>query len=264
MKIGIFDSGLGGLVIAKSIFKRLPKYDYVYLGDTKNLPYGNKNQRQIYNFTKQALVYLFGQDCKLVIIACNTSSAKALRKIQREFLPEFYPDRKVLGVIVPTLEAVPGNLKRVGVLATLSAAKSHAYKRELKKLKPAIEVYEQAAPRLATLIEKNALQEGKKSLRLYLGPLQKKQIEALVLGCTHYPILKNEVEKIMGPRVKIISQSDIIPPKLADYLRHHPETASRLSKNGASIFEVTKINKGFQEAAGRLFGKKLTFKVVSL
>lgn len=269
-KIGIFDSGLGGLIIAKSIFKKLSAYDYLYLGDTAHLPYGNRSQSEILKFTQAALRYLFAHDCKLVIIACNTSSAEALRKIQREFLPKYYPDKKVLGVIVPTVEAVGqarlvrrslgegGDLhKRVGVIATASTAKSHAYKRELLKINPAVKVYERAAPKLVPLIEANRLGDVNPALKVYLKPLLEKKIDCLVLGCTHYPILKKQIKKIVGPRVKIISQTDIIPSKLKDYLKRHREISSALSKKETRTFTVTKINSGFKQVAKRLFGKKI-------
>ena len=262
MRIGIFDSGLGGLIIAKSIFKKLPAYDYVYLGDTGHVPYGNRPQAEILNFTQQALRYLFDNDCKLVIIACNTSSAKALRKIQREFLPKYYPDRKVLGVIVPTLESIPKTAKKIGVIATASTCKSHAYKREFAKINSKAQVFEQAAPKLVPLIEGDRLQNAGIPLEQYLKPLRKKNIDALVLGCTHYPILKKEIKRIMGGKVKVISQDEIVPAKLADYLRRHKEISSQLSKNHKRLFAVTKINKGFEQVAKRLFGIKIDLKQV--
>jgi glutamate racemase len=262
MKIGIFDSGLGGLIITKAIIQTLPKYDYIYLGDTKRVPYGNRPQNEILNFTKQALVHLFKQDCKLVIIACNTSSAKALRKIQQEFLPKFYPDRKVLGVIVPTLEAIDGGVQKVGVIATKSTANSHAYKKQLAKMYPKITVYEQAAPKLVRLIEGNELSSADAVLRQYLKPLLAKKIGALILGCTHYPILKNQIQRIVGRGVRVISQDEIIPGKLADYLKRHKEIDVSISKTGKKIFQVTKLTNSYQKVALTLFGTKLNIKLV--
>lgn len=274
-KIGIFDSGLGGLIIAKSIFsakggpdsggKNLPSYDYIYLGDTARVPYGNRSQSQILNFTKQALRFLFASDCKLVIIACNTSSAKALREIQREFLPKFYPDRKVLGVIVPTVEVVgqsPGPHHRVGIISTPSTAESHAYKRELLKINKSVKVFEQAAPKLVPLIESNQLNKTAAPLKEYLKPLMAKKIDALVLGCTHYPILKKQIKAGVGKRVKVISQDEIIPNKLSNYLKRHKEISAALSKYHRRTFAVTKINAGFKQVAKRLFGKEIKLKLV--
>jgi glutamate racemase len=264
MRIGIFDSGLGGLIIIKSIIRKLPKYDYLYLGDTKNLPYGNKSQKQIYDFTKKALTYLFSQNCKLAIIACNTSSAKGLKKIQREFMPKYYPDRKVLGVIVPTVEAVTSlKAKRIGILATASTTKSHAYKREILKLSPKTQIYEQAAPLLTSLIEVNELNKANVLLKRHLKPLLAKKIDSLILGCTHYPILKNEAKKIVGKQIKVISQDEIIADKLKDYLRRHREIADDLSKKGERAYEVTRLNKNYKKITKTLFGKNLSFRLVN-
>ncbi len=156
MKIGIFDSGIGGLVIARSLISELPQYDYVYLGDTKRVPYGDRSQKEIYEFTRQGLDFLFAQGCGLAILACNTASAQALRKIQREYLPRKYPDKKVLGVVIPTAEAC-AKYKVVGILATSSTVSSKSYVTELKKLNPKINIIQQAAPLLVPLIENNEI-----------------------------------------------------------------------------------------------------------
>jgi glutamate racemase len=265
MKIGIFDSGLGGLLIAKSIFSRLPKYNYIYLGDTINLPYGEKTPAQIYRFTKNAVDYLFKQDCQLVIVACNTSSALALRKLQKEYLPENYPDRRILGVVVPTLEVADKNKQRkIGVVGTTATIKSHIYKKELLKIDKKARIYELATPKLVPLIEANSLQQAEKALTLYLQTLKNKKIQALILGCTHYPILKQVSRKVVGNKVEVISQDEIIPAKLAEYLKRHPEIEKKVAKLSTREFFVTKINKNFSEVSARLFGKKLKLKLVKL
>ena len=263
MRIGIFDSGLGGLIIARGIFKKLPQYDYLFLGDTKLVPYGNRSQAQILKFTKQALSYLFQQNCKIVIIACNTSSAKALRKIQQEFLPRYFPDRKVLGVIVPTLESIPKNSKRIGVIATKSTCRSHAYKKELAKINDRMAVFEQASPQLVPFIENDAIDSANSKLNSYLTPLLKKNIDTLILGCTHYPILKKAVRAKIGTGVKVISQEEIVPQKLKTYLKRHKEISIVLSKNNERKFFVTKINSGFQKVAKLLFGRSIKLKLVN-
>jgi glutamate racemase len=266
MKIGIFDSGLGGLVIAKAIFKKLPDYDYIYLGDTKRLPYGNKTSVQVYKYTSRAVKYLFDQNCQLVILACNTSSALALRKIQREFLPKIYPDRRVLGVVIPTLEEADKYHKRkiIGVIGTAATIGSHIYKKELTKIDSKAKIYEQAAPKLVPMIEQNSLQKAKNTLKLYLKPLLKRNIEALILGCTHYPILADEIKKLVGGNVKVVSQTEFLPGKLANYLKSHPEINGKLSKHNQRLFLVTDYNQKFGDVAKRLFGKRLKFKVVNL
>lgn len=266
MNIGIFDSGLGGLVIAKAIFKKLPRCDYIYLGDTKRLPYGNRSISEVYKFTRNAVKFLFDNNCKLVILACNTASALALRKIQQEFLPKYYPDRRVLGVVIPTLEAVPrvtlDTFDTVGVVATQATINSHIYKKELRKINQQIKIYEQATPKLVPMIEENKIADVMPVLRQYLSPLTKHKISALILGCTHYPILKPKIRQILGKNVKIVSQTTIIPLKLADYLRRHQEIDSRLAKSGKRQFLVTKSSRHFNTVAKRLFGRSIKFKVV--
>jgi glutamate racemase len=167
MRIGIFDSCLGGLVIAKAIFKRLPKYDYVYLGDTKNLPYGEKSPKQIFGYTKTAMDFLFNQNCQLILIACNTSSALALRKLQQQYLPANYPTRRILGVVVPTLEIADSvhRGKRIGVIGTSATIKSHIYKKELNKIDKKAKIFELSTPKLVPLIESNSLQTAQKTLK---------------------------------------------------------------------------------------------------
>lgn len=264
MKIGIFDSGLGGLIIAKAIFKKLPRYDYIYLGDTKNLPYGDKPAKQIFRLTQKAVDFLFKSGCGLVILACNTSSALALRKIQQQYLTKNYPNRRVLGVIVPTLEAADQNKtqKRIAVIATAATVKSHIYRTELKKLDKQASVLEIATPELVKLIEKNALPEAENALKLYLKSLKK--IESLILGCTHYPIIKSRVKKIVGKDIPVISQDEIIPSKLSAYLKRHAEILEKLSKNSRREFYVTALNTEFKQVAKYLFGKKLNFKIAKI
>jgi glutamate racemase len=264
MKIGIFDSGLGGLVIAKAIFKKLPAYDYLYLGDTKNLPYGNKTQSEILKLTESALRLMFEQDCGLVIIACNTSSAKALRIIQQRFLPKYYPQKKVLGVIVPTLESIPKASSKVAILATTSTVNSHAYKKELSKLRPKVKILEQSAPKLVPLIEANRINDAARPLAGYLRGLMGKKVDTLILGCTHYPLLIKQIRNIVGKKVSIISQEAIVPPKLKNYLFRHKDISAKLSKSHKKIFEVTKRNRGFEQVANALFGKKVALKKVNI
>jgi len=263
MKIGIFDSGLGGLVVTKAIISRLPKYDILYLGDTKRVPYGNRSQQTIYDFTVQAVKFLFAQNCQLVILACNTASAQALRKIQQELLPQAFPGKRVLGVVIPTLEAVSQNpqAKKVGVLATESTASSHIYRAELKKLNPKLKVLETAAPLLVPIIENNAEKFAEPFLKEYLKPILKFQSDSLVLGCTHYPILKKQIKQLLPKKVKIYSQEEIIPEKLENYLKRHPEIESKLSKKGSHEFMATDLNVSLEAAAKKLFGKKIPFKL---
>lgn len=246
-KIGIFDSGVGGLIIGRAIRKVLPEYDYLYFGDTENMPYGEKDKDEIYEYTKKGIEYLFENGCLLVIIACNSASARALRKIQQDFLKEKYSNRRVLGVIIPTIEDIE-DIKRVGVLATSATVTSHVFKSEIEKIKREVFVVEQSAPELASLIQVGKIGEAVKEVEKYLEILIKENIDTLVLGCTHYPLIKKEIAEILKNKfraklrkdIKLISQDEIIPKKLADYLSRHPEIESKLSKNKTFNIKLTK------------------------
>lgn len=274
MKIGIFDSGLGGLFILKELRNqlrpprldgksRLGNFDYVYLGDTKNLPYGNKSQAEIYSLTVKAINYLFKQDCALVIIACNTASSEALRKIQQEYLPKSkYKDRKVLGIIRPSVETVIRDSMTVGVIGTNSTIDSKAYVREFKKFNPKLKVYQQKTPLLVPMIENNNLKQLDNVLKRYLKPLIKNQIDTLILGCTHYAMIKNQVKKLLPKKVKVISQELILPGKLKFYLKRHKEIDKKISRNGRLSLLVTKDNLHYDQHAGAWFGKNAKLKLV--
>ncbi|MBN2585512.1 glutamate racemase [Patescibacteria group bacterium] len=253
MKIGVFDSGLGGLILLKAIVKKLPQYDYIYLGDTQRVPYGNRSQTTIYEFTREAVDFLFKKNCQLIIVACNTASAVALRRIQREYLPKYYSNRRVLGVIIPTAETA-AKFSPVGVLATESTVNSGAFVRELKKLNPKVTVYQQSAPLLVPLVENNAIKWAKPILKDYLSPLLKRKVKGIILGCTHYPLLKSQI-KNLAPEVKIISQDEVIPAKLADYLKRHPEMGRQLSRNGRRELYVTDLTENIQVKAKSWFGE---------
>ena len=253
--IGIFDSGLGGLAIWQGIIKRLPQYDYFYLADTANLPYGEKRQSEIYHLTQKAVSFLFQQGCQLVILACNTASAKALRKIQREWLPNYFPERRVLGVIRPTVETINEIIDqrqrakfKVGLLATQATVDSGAYICELKKINQSIEIIQQPAPKLVPLIEKwwrnknkNYLSEISSVLQKYLTPLISSKIDVLVLGCTHYSLIYPQIYSLLPKEIKIISQDKIVANKLVDYLQRHPEIDKKLTKNHQRKSLKTKV-----------------------
>lgn len=262
MRIGIFDSGLGSLVIAKTIFNKLPQYDYICLSDTNRVPYGNRSQDTIYKFTKEAVNFLFKQNCALIIIACNTASAMALRRVQQQYLPKHYPGRRVLGIIIPTVEEIGKGQKKIGLLATTSTVQSGAYKRELKKISSNIKLVQQAAPLLVPMIENNELKYVSPVLKSYLARLQKEKVDAILLGCTDYPILKNKIKKIVGKKIKVISQDEIIPGKLKHYLKRHPEIEKKLSKGRKRNFSITALNPHYKKIAKTLFGKNVNFKLV--
>lgn len=268
--IGVFDSGYGGLTILSDLQKRLPENDFLYLGDNARAPYGPRSFEVVYEFTLEAVKYLFDQGCELVILACNTASAKALRNIQQKDLPALYPDKRVLGVIRPSTE-VAGTYSRthhIGILATEGTVKSESYVIEINKFSPQTVVYQHACPIWVPLIENNKHQTeaGKLFIKEDIEILLAKdpQIDVIVLACTHYPILKDYIESIVPPHVKIVSQGPIIAEKLEDYLDRHPEIASQCSKNGIVNFLTTENAAIFDANASRLTGTVIRSQHVKL
>lgn len=259
--IGVFDSGFGGLEILREIVKTLPEYDYLYLGDTARTPYGTRSQEIIYKFTKQAVDFLFKRRCQLIILACNTASSEALRRIQQDYLPKHYPTRKVLGVIIPACEKTiteTGN-NRVGVLGTEGTIASGAFKRELKKLNSKVKVFQKACPLLVPIVE-----EGEQDPRIvtlvikkYLTPLLKKNIDSLILGCTHYGILEDKIKEITGLKIKIIAEGKVVAEKFKNYLKRHPELEEKLSKNCQVKFLTTDETAKFKILGSKFFGKTI-------
>lgn len=265
MTIGIFDSGLGGLVMTRAFRKALPDYDFLYVGDTLHVPYGPRSAQAIYEFTRQAMDYLFEQGCPLIIIACNTASASAVRRLQQEYLPQKYPDRRILGVIVPTIEAtIDGGHKRIGLIGTAFTVNSCTYPQELQKIDPQIEIFSRATPLLVPLIENNGIQYAEPVLKNYLQPLLEKNIDSLILGCTHYPLLRELLEKILPPEVDIISQDEVVPAKLADYLHRHPEIDTKLQKNGRLNITLTDVTKTYEGIVADLMGETLPIEKIIL
>jgi len=266
MKIGVFDSGLGGLMIMRSIRDRLPNHDLVYLGDTLRLPYGGRSRKAIYHFTESAIDHLFKvEDCALVIVACNTASANALRQIQQDYLINNYPDRRVLGVVVPTLEtAIEHDNTRIGLIGTNYTISSGIYEEELKKLNSRIELFTQATPLLVPLIENDGLKWAPSILKEYLAPLRQKDIQSLILGCTHYPILKEHICKELGRSIKLIAQDEIVPNKLARYLDCHPEINEQIDKNSHNKFLVTDLPEPITNSANELWSNHIRLEKVKL
>jgi glutamate racemase len=264
MRIGVFDSGLGGLAIARAIMDRLPQYDYLYLGDTKRVPYGVRSQSTIHEFVGQALRFLFRSECQIVILACNTASAESLRKSQQEYLPHHYPKRRVLGVIIPTVEEAVSGLQspRIGVLATASTVESDAYGREARRQCGAAAVVQRAAPLLVPMIENDGIRYIEPVLDEYLAAFQGLELDRLVLGCTHYCLLKEMVRARSG--LPVVSQDEVIPEKLADYLVRHPEMEDMLGKNRERRYLVTDVTPTFEGFAERLAGAPVRLQKVEL
>lgn len=263
MWIGVFDSGLGGLAIAEAIRRRLPDYNYLYLGDTKRVPYGNRSQESIHEFVSEALNFLFAQNCRLVILACNTASAEALRKSQQEYLPRNYPDRRVLGVIIPTVEeALQNGRGQCAVLATQSTVDSDAYQREFIRQAPGRRLLQKAAPLLVPLIENDGLKYVAPVLDDYLAELPVGPDDTILLGCTHYCLLKDMIrDRVRG---SVISQDEVVPEKLADYLSRHPEMESQLGREGVAKYLVTDLTSGYTGFAERLMGTFIALERVDI
>ena len=253
--IGVFDSGYGGLTILSKIREALPEYDYIYLGDNARTPYGTRSFEVVYRFTLQCVEYLFGQGCQLVILACNTASAKALRTIQQNDLAIIDPNRRVLGVIRPTVEEV-GKLTKtnhIGLLATSGTVLSDSYPLEIHKINPDIQVTSEACPMWVPLIENNEhLHEGadyfvKKNIQNLFN--NDNQIDTVILGCTHYPLLYDKIARELPRGVTIISQGEIVARSLADYLHRHPEMDEKCSKNGHCRYLTTENPGKFSSSA---------------
>ncbi len=242
MRLGLFDSGLGGLKIAISLFEALPDYDYIYLADAANAPYGHKTPEELFTLVKAGVLWLLANDCELVILACNTASAEALRRLQQEVLPS-YPGRKILGVIVPTLEAMANQThQKVGLLATEATVKSQAYAKEIAKLYPEVQFEQWAAPELASLIDEGAEQAViDQALTELLRPIIASHLDQLILGCTHYTWVKSEIRQRVGPSVNVISQDELMASSLKKYLKQHQELANRLDRNGQRWFYTTGV-----------------------
>jgi len=268
--IGIFDSGYGGLTILRQIRSLMPQYDYLYLGDNARAPYGTRSFDIVYEFTLQAVRYLFEQGCHLVILGCNTASAKALRSIQQNDLPQMDPQRRVLGVIRPTVEIVGGISKsrHVGIMATLGTIRSATYDLEIAKLYPDIKVTGEACPMWVPLVENNE----------YDGPgadyfVQKNidnllsrdpKIDSVILGCTHYPLLLNKIHKYMPAGIHVIEQGRYVADSLQAYLQRHTEMAARITSGGTVTYLTTEQAETFQSRAAAFIGESLMAKRVYL
>ncbi len=253
--IGVFDSGYGGLTILKAIRTLLPDYDYLYLGDNARAPYGTRSFDVVYQFTLEAVKYLFSRGCKLVILACNTASAKALRTIQQQDLPMIDATRRVLGVIRPTAEAI-GELTRtghIGVMGTDGTVQSQSYDMEVAKLYPDFKVSSQACPMWVPLVENHEADSPGADyfVRKYVDMLLSKDadIDTIVLACTHYPILYPKIREAVPQNISVITQGQIVANSLADYLRRHPEMEQRCSKNGSCSYLTTENPEKFTDLA---------------
>ena len=268
--IGVFDSGYGGLTILDKIREVLPEYDYIYLGDNARAPYGTRSFEVVYEFTRQAVNKLFDIGCHLVILACNTASAKALRSIQMNDLPGIDPARRVLGVIRPTVECV-GEISKnqhIGVLATAGTIRSESYPLEIHKLFPEIQVSGTACPMWVSLVENNESQDEGADyfIRKYIDQLLSKdpQIDTVILGCTHFPILLPKIRQYIPEHINVIAQGEYVAESLKDYLKRHPEMDAKCTKNGNCQFYTTEAEEKFSESASTFLKQQISVKHITL
>jgi len=268
--IGVFDSGYGGLTILDKIREVLPEYDYIYLGDNARAPYGTRSFEVVYEFTRQAVNKLFDIGCHLVILACNTASAKALRSIQMNDLPGIDPARRVLGVIRPTVECV-GEISKnqhIGVLATAGTIRSESYPLEIHKLFPEIQVSGTACPMWVSLVENNESQDEGADyfIQKYINQLLSKdpQIDTVILGCTHFPILLPKIRQYIPEHISVIAQGEYVAESLKDYLKRHPEMDAKCTKNGNCQFYTTEAEEKFSESASTFLKQQISVKHITL
>ena len=268
--IGVFDSGYGGLTVLKEIVKQSPEYDYIYLGDNARAPYGTRSFETVYEYTLQCVKQLFAMDCELVILACNTASAKALRNIQQKDLPIIAPNKRVLGVIRPTTELVGqySKTKHVGVLGTQGTIASNSYQIEINKFYPEIEVHQEACPLWVPLVENNEFEteQAKEIIKNNLANLLKQNaaIDTIILGCTHYPLLTNIIKKYIPENITLLSQGEIVAKGLVDYLKRHSEMEHKCTKESSIEFYTTGSTAIFDKHASIFYGKEVKSKDLNL
>jgi len=268
--IGVFDSGYGGLTVLKEIINKLPQYDYIYLGDNARAPYGNRSFDTVYRYTLECVKWFFDQGCHLVILACNTASAKALRTIQQSDLPKIDKGKRVLGVIRPTTEIIGrfSDSGHVGILGTTGTVSSNSYVLEIEKFFPDLKVYQQACPIWVPLVENNEYDNHgtdffvKKCIQQLLS--QDPAIDTILLACTHYPILLEKIKEYSPADMKILTQGEIVAESLQDYLKRHPEMESACSKSGRREFYTTDSTEDFDNHASIFFGETVRSRHVSL
>lgn len=261
--IGVFDSGYGGLTILKEFMRQLPEYDYLYLGDNARAPYGTRSYETVYEYTLSCVKYLFDQGCNLVILACNTASAKALRTIQQKDLPLIDAQKRVLGVIRPTTEIIGSYTKtgKVGIFATKGTVSSQSYVVEINKFFPNINVYQEACPMWVPLVENDEADKPgadyfiKKHINQLLA--QQQDIDTLVLGCTHYPLLLEKIRLYTPSHIRIITQGEIVAQSLKNYLENHPEMQINCSKGGVTKYFTTDNAYDFEVNANKFLNTSI-------
>jgi glutamate racemase len=266
--LGFFDSGFGGLSVVREIRKKLPQYSFTYLGDNARTPYGSRPLDVIHRYTLEGVIELFNRGAELIVVACNTSSSVALRKIQQAYLPKHHPGRRVLGIVIPTAEEVSSlsRTKVIGILATEATVNSLAYPQEISKIDAHVQVHQQACPLLVPIIESGELEAAEVPGRHYLDSLirQDSRIDTILLGCTHYALIEGMLRHWVPFEIQLVSQGSIVADKLADYLKRHPEIERRLDRSGSETFLSTEYSPRIQRLATQFFGKPVEIAAVKL
>lgn len=268
--IGVFDSGCGGLSVLRELVRKFPNYHYVYLGDSARAPYGSRSDEEIYRFTRAGVEFLFGHGAELVILACNTASAGALRRIQQELLPKRYPTKRVLGIIIPTAEDIVAQSATgaVGVLATEATVRSGVYVREIQKLNPKAKVYQEACPRLVPMIEMGVT-DGEGFLRAVRGHVKnllsrRPKIDTVVLGCTHYAVAQDVITSHFPRQLTLMAQGELVAKSLGGYLKRHPELERRLTRGVGREFFSTERSARVDRLGSLFYGAPTVFQKVRL
>lgn len=267
-KIGVFDSGFGGLTILKKAVKLIPDRDFLYLGDNLRAPYGEKSQKKIFKYTLAGVEWLFDNGAEIVVLACNTASANALRRIQQELLPFKHPDKKVLGIIIPTVEELEkfSRSGHIGILATSATIASGAFEKETAKRNPKIRIISQSGGELANLIEQNndeakLLAKIKEITKKLLN--KDKLIDSIVLGCTHYALIAEEIKQILPENIKIISEDDIVATKLLNYLNRHEKILKKLNNQSSLNFYTTSASERTKKLMAEFYGENISVSVAT-
>jgi len=266
--IGFFDSGFGGLSVVREIKAALPQYSTLYLGDNARTPYGSRSRDIIHRYTLEGVRELFDRGAELIVLACNTSSSVALRKIQQEFLPLHHPAKRVLGIVIPTAEEVvqSSRNKTIGVLATEATVASQAYPQEIQKIDSDVRVFQQACPLLVPIIESGELQNAKPAAAGYVDALLEKddRIDTVLLGCTHYALIETVIRSLVPAGIQVLSQGAIVARKLADYLSRHTEIETRLDRSGRAVFMTTEYSERIQRLGARFYGEPISMQTIVL
>ncbi|HEX4662403.1 MAG TPA: glutamate racemase [Candidatus Saccharimonadales bacterium] len=267
-KIGIFDSGYGGLSIMRDVVRSLPQYDYIYLGDSARTPYGPKTTEEVRQYTVQAVDFLFTAGCELIILACNTASAQALRYIQQQHLPLVWPNKRILGVLIPAAETAAEITEnnRIGIMATIGTVQAGSFVDEIKKLKNEVKIFQQACPKLVELVEAGEVHDQPlvDAITEYVTPLLHQNVDTIILGCTHYELIQPTITELVPKTINIVAEGAVVADKLVDYLHRHPEIEQKLTQTKDRSFYTTGDIDTFIRLGSYFYDQLLTAEKIEL